>query len=86
MESYGIKIFSAVNDLFNAGKVSVKETTDAGLLRRALDDITATGKLTNVLTSSIAPTHLILYNNIGSKQGIGTKVYSPSTLTMHEVM
>ena len=76
MESYDIKIFSAVNSLFNAGKVSVKETTDAGLLRRALDDITATSKLTNVLTSSIAPTHLLLYNNIGSKQGSGSKVQS----------
>ena len=76
MEGYDIKILKPANRVMSEGETSLKESTDAELLRRALDDITATGNLTNVLTSSVAPTHLLLYNNIGFKGVSSSEVQS----------
>ena len=73
IKTYNIRVL-APNRRLDDGNATVQISTDAGLLRRALGDIT--GKFTDV--HGIAPTHLILFNNNGIKDNSSSKVCSPS--------
>lgn len=77
LEKYYIYVLRP-NRALNDGQASLKISTDTGLLQRALGDIT--GKFT-VQPDSVAPTHLILFNNDNIKASASSQVWY-TTITM----
>ena len=73
IEGYTIKVLVGYRR-FRDGNATILLSTDAGLLRRALGDIT--GKFKDVLNSDVTPTNLILFNNIGIKEASSNQVES----------
>ena len=77
LEKYYIYVLKA-NRALQDGQTTLKISTDTGLLQRALGDIT--GKFT-VQPGSVAPTHLILFNNNNIKGSASSTVWY-TTITM----